>query len=69
METASKSNPKLLRLVSNYLSGETAQQDAAYSEVEQHLAGLDQAFVVLASSWLAVSQKGDDYLVTSASRF
>src|SRR3954470_126422 len=31
----------------SFFSRETAQQDAAHGEIEQHLAGLDQAFVVL----------------------
>jgi hypothetical protein len=31
----------------SFLSGETAQQDAAHGEIEQHLAGLDQTLIVL----------------------
>src|SRR5687768_12172161 len=31
----------------SFLSREAAEQDAAHGEIEEHLAGLDQAFVVL----------------------
>ena len=42
----------------SFVSRETAQQDAAHGEIKQHLAGFDQAFIVLGQSPVG-GQPGD----------
>ena len=40
----------------SFLSREATQQDAAHGEIEQHLAGFDQTFVVLRQPPVVVNQ-------------